>query len=77
MSAPPLKKTVSNCINKMRFADEFAARAHAMRVLTGHRSRANLWVYRCPECNGWHLTKRDRGTRQLVTADSTYTESAA
>ena len=31
-----------------------------------------LYVYRCPKCNGWHLTKqRNRnGTRALVTADN-------
>jgi hypothetical protein len=63
MSAPPLKLAVANCRAKRRYPDELTARANGMRVLEelGVAFRANLYVYRCAECHGWHLTRRYQG----------------
>jgi hypothetical protein len=72
VSAPPLKKTVANCLKKRRFTDEIAARAAAMVALkeAGLELRRGLWVYRCPECQGWHLTRNCQGWRSAkVTPD--------
>jgi hypothetical protein len=47
------------CTSKMRYSDEYAARGSAQFAL--NTSRANplgrLWVYQCPVCRGWHMTK--------------------
>lgn len=46
------------CAKKMRYFTERAAKG-ALRVrLTSERERPEeLHHYRCPHCNGWHLTK--------------------
>jgi hypothetical protein len=70
MSAPPLKKKVVTCQSKRRHPDEITARAAAMRAIQ-YRGQVNkLWVYPCPECRGWHLTKKNNGLGALVTADN-------
>jgi len=71
MSAPPLKKPVITCLNKQRHPDEFVARAVAMRALNHPKcSTDTLFVYRCKQCRGWHLTKSDNGISQKITADN-------
>ncbi|MEC5161703.1 MULTISPECIES: hypothetical protein [unclassified Janthinobacterium] len=60
MSAPPLKGHKACCAGKHRHPDELTARAAAQRVL----SRGNLgalYVYICPVCGGWHLTRSSQG----------------
>ena len=49
------------CIGKQRWADEMAARAGAIYAIETFRKADKLWVYRCPHCYGWHLTR----TRQV------------
>lgn len=72
MSRPPLKGTKLNCANKIRYADEFPARVAAMESINRHGTTDKLWVYRCPHCSGWHLTR----SRQR-TAPTTATELVA
>jgi hypothetical protein len=58
MSAPPLKGQTLTCHNKKRHADELTARAAAMcRLQQPNCTEPDLYVYRCPRCAGWHLTK--------------------
>jgi hypothetical protein len=70
MTAPPLKGRVLTCASKRRWSDEVSARAGAMSAIQFYQNTDRLWVYRCKECNGWHLTSKDNGRRQMVTADN-------
>lgn len=70
MTAPPLKREVATCRNKRRHPDDPTARAAAMRAMEQHGEAKRLWVYRCPQCNGWHLTSSNQGVGSLVTADN-------
>jgi hypothetical protein len=58
------------CASKRRHPDELSARAHAMFALEEYGNVRKLYVYRCPTCRGWHLTKSDNGRRLMVTADN-------
>jgi len=40
---------------KRPYPDEVLAAAHAAGIGTKHKIK--LYVYRCPHCNMWHLTK--------------------
>lgn len=58
------------CENKRRHVDECTARAAAMDSITRPGSNVQrLWIYRCPVCNGWHLTRNNQANARLVTAD--------
>jgi hypothetical protein len=70
MTAPPVKKTVLNCRNKNRYPDECTARAAGMRSIEIHKNAKRLYVYPCPECRGYHLTKVWHALAQMVTADN-------
>lgn len=62
------------CDNKHRWADELAAIAGAIHAFEKyHNSKGeSLWVYRCPLCKGWHLTKKpQRGQSPVVSAKAT------
>lgn len=57
-----------NCEAKARFVDDTQARAAAMLSLERHGETEGcsvLWVYKCRECHGWHLTKQ-RGPRAYM-----------
>jgi hypothetical protein len=69
MTAPPLRITLQVCTGKVRHPDEFTARAAAMTVLQNKPELPHLFIYRCPECRGWHKTKRHNGSLLKVTAD--------
>lgn len=73
MTAPPLKKSQTNCKNKVRYSDEFAARAGSMVSIELHGNVDELYVYKCRHCNGWHLTKQRQRTA-AVTVEDPYTE---
>lgn len=64
-----LRTTVA-CKYKRRFSDEAHARAKGS-VTAAEMGEAQLWVYPCKQCSGWHLTSRDRGVRWRVDADHT------
>jgi hypothetical protein len=50
------------CLRKKRYPDQMLARIGALTVLeSGQSSVPKLWVYRCPNCSGWHLTKNEWG----------------
>lgn len=73
MTAPPLKPKVLTCRKKRRHADELTARAAAMsHIERGLADVGELYVYQCPECAGWHLTKSRQ--RAAVTADDPFLE---
>ena len=81
MSAPPVKKTVFNCQQRRRYNDEISARAAAMYALDQcdehGRPLPALYVYRCPECNGYHLTRQAQGIRKRVERNRPYMEARA
>lgn len=53
------------CIDKNRYPDEFTARAAGIHYID-RGDAAALWVYRCPICRGFHLTRSDHGKRANV-----------
>ena len=76
MSAPPLKdKSKLTCSKKKRYSDELTARAGCMTVLQQdpNNSPPKLWVYKCKECKGWHLTSNTQSWAG-VTKDNPYTK---
>jgi hypothetical protein len=44
------------CYRKHRYHSELDARLKAMEI--EQRRSVRLGVYRCPLCNGWHLTSK-------------------
>lgn len=48
---------IGRCRRKTRYADEFAARAGGIHRMEA--DQAQLWIYRCKHCRGWHLTKSE------------------
>lgn len=70
MTAPPKKQRVVNCENKRRYADEFTARAGTSHYLEAEQKKLDhLWIYRCRECGGWHMTSKNQGPRWKITRD--------
>lgn len=57
------------CRRKMRYADEMGATAGAMCSLDRRPEVRRLWVYPCPACKGWHLTKYRVAGRRPVTGE--------
>ncbi len=55
------------CLRKRRYTDECQARAAGMESLEKYPGEKKLWVYSCPHCSGWHLTKHHQGKRFEVT----------
>ncbi len=47
--------TVNACIRKVRYEDKWKAEGAVKR--TRKRAKADIFVYRCDICQGWHLTK--------------------
>ena len=43
------------CVKKARYAEQW--RAERVRRDRQPREKETLYVYRCPDCRGWHLTK--------------------
>jgi hypothetical protein len=54
------------CATKQRYADEGAAKAWG--ATRQERTGTPLWVYRCSECRGYHLTRSDNGPAASVMA---------
>ena len=81
MSAPPTKKRILNCRAKRRYNDEVSARAAAMYALDqcdAHgRELQALYVYTCPECGGYHLTRKAQGYLRRVERNTPYIEARA
>lgn len=44
------------CENKLRYSDEFGARAAGL--LDQQKYGEKMYLYPCDLCRGWHLTKR-------------------
>lgn len=74
MTAPPLKKAAATCLGKRRHPDEWTARAVGQHAIREYGNVEWLYVYRCPECHGWHLTRRPSGVP--VGADDPYDPAA-
>lgn len=73
MSAPPKRKALVTCEGKNRYPDDIGARAAAMDALQRYGNKEGvtaLWVYKCGECDGWHLTKQRRPDKFKVTAEN-------
>lgn len=50
---------------KRRYPDELSARAMALNSIEVTDIK-KLWVYKCKDCSGWHLTKNNQGYKKLV-----------
>lgn len=46
-----------NCNHKRRYSDELDARAGASIALDSKDFLYILFIYKCHECAGWHLTQ--------------------
>lgn len=58
------------CLGKRRWSDELTAVAGAIHVLEIEPNLTRLFVYRCPNCCGWHLTRRPQPNQQPITRGS-------
>jgi hypothetical protein len=56
------------CASKSRYPDELTARA-AGQHYREHNETKPLFVYRCPNCRGYHLTKAEHAPRYNVEYD--------
>jgi hypothetical protein len=52
----PVRLIEHGCERKVRYSDEFGARAAGQ--LLEEQNKIKLWLYPCPICKGWHLTKK-------------------
>lgn len=57
MSSPKTKRAVVNCRNKKRYNDDLSAVAAGMYA-SEQNNNTDLYVYKCKECRGYHLTRR-------------------
>lgn len=55
------------CSAKRYYTDECQARAAALDSLDRFAGVEALWVYNCPHCPGWHLTKHPGDDKYKVT----------
>jgi hypothetical protein len=74
VTAPPPKKPIVTCASKRRHPDELTARAAASLHLERKEMGDELFVYRCPICDGWHLTGNQQGAAAAVTAGDPFKE---
>lgn len=49
------------CEAKLRFSDEFGARAAGQH--DGERYQTRMFIYPCKNCRGWHLTTKRQSRR--------------
>jgi hypothetical protein len=47
------------CERKIRFADEWVARARGVERLKEDKFIGMLYVYKCKWCRGWHHTRQE------------------
>jgi hypothetical protein len=69
------RKRVESCKKKHRHPDEITARAAAMDSIQKYHNVKTLYVYNCPVCSGWHLTKSSKDHTIKVTEDDPFNES--
>jgi len=70
------EKRVDACKRKHRHPDEYTARAAAMNSIQKHQNIDTLYVYNCPVCSGWHLTKSSKDHTIGITEENPFNESA-
>jgi hypothetical protein len=67
-------KQVIACKQKNRYSDEITARAAAMDSIQKYQNVEKLYVYNCPICSGWHLTRSN--TDIAITEDNPFDEQS-
>jgi hypothetical protein len=71
------------CPRKVRYATEIAARMGAQATITSldpavrKRGLERLWVYQCPVCSGWHLTRNESREGNPAVTKRELSESAS
>lgn len=61
------EKLHRSCSDKNRYTDSLTASAAGAHYMScGQEPNSMLWWYRCPHCAGYHLTRRNCGTKQNV-----------
>ena len=53
--------TLKSCWNKVRYPDEFVARAVGQEIQL--KREVKLYIYPCNECRGFHLTRKTQSER--------------
>ena len=66
MTAPKEKREIITCNQKKRYSDEFVARAVGAS-LSVQFSTAELYMYKCSNCRGYHITRQNsyKGKRNI------------
>jgi hypothetical protein len=64
----PVAQLRRMCADKNRYPDELTARAAGQYYLT-HFATSKLFVYKCPECAGFHLTRARHAPELAVDYD--------
>jgi hypothetical protein len=60
------------CLGKNRYSDESGCRASAQKSIQRPASELELlWVYKCPNCKGWHMTRSENDSAP-VSKDDVY-----
>jgi len=67
------------CLSKTRYSDEYTARAGAFHLFEAPETVRHkdglppkLWVYKCTNCRGWHMTKSEVRGCSPVTAEGMF-----
>ena len=61
----PVEALGRMCQSKLRYPDEITARAAGLHYRE-HYATIALYVYRCPHCAGYHLTRAAHNKRASV-----------
>ena len=53
----PTETDLKACRRKRRFSTRIKAEVNALGAMNNRAKGKAIYVYHCPACDGWHLTK--------------------
>lgn len=59
-------KRIKDCYSKTQFKSKDLAKKRALQANKKNNNDYILTPYKCPKCNEWHLTKRDKETDRKI-----------
>ena len=63
------------CLRKSKYKNQLTAERYAVKVM--HRSpEVQLWTYKCPSCDQWHLTNKRQSVNNVNNNRCTAPESS-